>query len=510
MIDQIHDLPNSDDVIICIGDGSVSCSEMAEKLAQAFALDYHKILDKNTKIVPGIYHTSVYDITLAEIIDKLKLLDLAPKIRVLDLPPSQYSNPEDYIKTMDMIGNLSRWFSVHYDNDENVTWMSKTIKNNTAFCIMPFVGLYQAGDKASFCCHMPKIWPTGVIDYHGPVASQIRQQMLEGIRVPLCAKCYDLDDSGATSDRETWTKKFSSKFNIQSYDDLAKNISVKTAHIAVDNQCNLLCRTCCPGNSNLIEKEYKSLNIYQAKKILPLPNKVPDDLVIDNLAEILVTGGEPTVNHEFLDFLLSMPIEVKNRLSVTLSTNALVLSSKLKKVVDQIPGCKFGISLDGFNHTNFYIRWPSDWTKIISNISWFYHQGRLSHFNTTVSIYNITRLHQLYAWLDQEYPDIPCWMNFVTDPEHMIPWNFPDKSIVFQSLEQVEKLGIYKKSYDLQKNINAIRSSVNSWVHDTDRLERFFQFNDKLDFSRKVHLADYIPELDFHRPTKHHRKDLSS
>jgi MoaA/NifB/PqqE/SkfB family radical SAM enzyme len=335
---------------------------------------------------------------------------------------------------------------------------------------------------------------------------EIKNKMLNGTLIEECQHCYDIENHGSTSPRTRFNQQYLSSLNIRTKEELLNIGAPKFYHIVLDNQCNLLCRMCDPGSSSLIKKEYQTLGLFTKEE----QNKKDSDPVSDNIfknidltsvTQILITGGEPTINKRLLDSLENLAADNSNHnAEILISTNAVAIPNQLKKICKALPKLKFGVSIDGFDNINHYIRWPSDWGKIIKNIKYFYDSNRLSHFNTTVSIYNISELYQLYKYIDDNFPGIPCFMNFVTVPDHQTPWNYPDKKKVLTEIEKIKNLSLYWTQHDFKTLIDGIKFKLeNQNKVDSELLNKFFQFNDILDKSRNIKLKDYIPDIEMYR-----------
>jgi hypothetical protein len=62
--------------IICIGNGSANADQQARSIALKNNITYNGVLDVKTELVPGCYHTSVQDITLSYLLDKVASSDV--------------------------------------------------------------------------------------------------------------------------------------------------------------------------------------------------------------------------------------------------------------------------------------------------------------------------------------------------------------------------------------------------------------------------------------------------
>lgn len=492
----MNDHDDSPDIVVCLGTGTLECDTMTRSIASALGMPYNLILEPLTECRPGVYHTSVYDIKLSEI--KKKLHNLNAKIILLKLSPDSFQTKQDYTSTRLMFDTLAKIFPTEDQNVSSNQWIYQQLQNNKAFCIMPFVAVHQNNSGGSHCCHMPQqLWQGNFPDFFNNKSIEIRKKILSGQRVPECAKCYEIDDNHGHSDRKSYSYDLVGEFQISSESDLEKNTALKYFHLVLDNQCNLLCRMCHPHNSNLIEKEYIQLKLLD--KPVKSKKSVFDAIDYNTLEKMQVTGGEPTINDSFLDFLSGLPEGKKRTLHIMISTNAASFSKRFRSLVDEFPHLRFGVSIDGFNDLNYYIRWPSVWSKVTNNIKFLYNQGKISLFNTTVSIYNINKLFDLYNWFDENYLNIPCWMHFVDKPEIMIPWNYPNTSQILQDLDKIKNLKIYSMNQGLQDNIHYIELRLKSWRFDKDLLRKFYSFNDLLDRKRKTSLQNYNKELHYFR-----------
>jgi MoaA/NifB/PqqE/SkfB family radical SAM enzyme len=485
------------EIVVCIGTGSLDCDSLARDIASKLQMSYNLVLDSATQCQPGVYHTSVHDIRLLQL--KEKLVNQNAKIIMLDVPASSYHKPEDYADTMLMFHTLAKILPAENQPSSDDQWYFDQLNTNKAFCIVPFIGVHQRNNGGSPCCHISPMWSGNVPKFFNPRSQEIREQILQGQRVPECQACYDIDDNQGQSDRKTWSYEYGGKFNIFSKTDLEKNTHIKLFHLELDNQCNLLCRMCGPTNSNLIAKEYKELKLYKDSIRPKQQENLFKQLDLTGLEFISATGGEPTINEKFLNFLQTCTDEKKSTLEIMISTNAVAFNKSIKSLIGQFPRMKFGVSIDGFAGLNYYIRWPSEWRKVEKNIKFLQEQKKLSHFNTTVSIYNINRLYDLYHWIDSQYPDTPVWMNFVERPKQLTPWNYPNQTDIRLELEKIKKLKIYQVNHSLQNNIAYIETKLKTWKFDHDLLVEFYNFSDLLDNSRGVCLKDYNAELDHYR-----------
>ena len=476
-------------LIVCVGTGNSDADRLAKEIAKQQCLPYHEILDQHTVLGTGVYHTSVYDITPAKL--QTRLQDHACNIILLDQNQESYASPEDFATTIAMMFELKNSFDVQYQNSSVVPWVLKELHTNSAFCIMPFVGLYKTVNEVSHCCLMKPVAPA---DYSDSWSQNIKQNMLDGHRVEECDHCWHKENLGMTSPRQNFTQTWSSKFDIKTQQQLTSIVKPQYVYVVLDNRCNALCRMCVPGSSHLIAREYRSIGIsnYNNYKKQDMFSHVD----IDTVQCLHVAGGEPTINAELFKFLDQCLSKGREDIAFEISTNASVLSNKMLEYCEKFPNMKFTVSVDGFDQLNYYIRWPIKWDRWCDNVAKLHDLGRVVNFNTVVSIYNVAHLFDLYSFLDYKYKDIHCSINFVTGPDDSLyAWNHPETQTVLDNLQLIKQLKRYQQDQDFKNTIAGIENKIQNSKPDPECLKKFFEFNHKLDMSRGVCLENFVPEL---------------
>lgn len=485
------------DIIVCLGNGDVNAASQAQQIAVDRHTQYHGLLNPSAEVVPGCWHTSIYDITLTELKDKLGA-NLC-EIVVLDQPADCHQRLIDYNLTIDMAEALVPYCTVTFVNAQMSNPFRQILATNKSFCVMPFVGIHVSSTAIRHCCLQSPVSQTST--YQGfdqdPATVAIRQAMLDGQAVPQCKKCYEVEALGSISLRQDASLKWAYELDLRSEQDVIDHTRLINYEIVLGNKCNAMCRMCRPGASHLIDREYTQLAITDAAIGLKESDYL-QQVDIQNVQRLHVAGGESTISEPFENFLQKCIGQRRTDFEIHVSTNCYAISNRFMRLIEPFPNMTFGISIDGFDAVNLYIRWPIQWQKFCDNIKKLtknLSQEQYS-FNTVVSIYNIARLYELYKWLDDHYPDAHCSMTFLTEPFHMVPWNFPDKTLVLDNLEKIKTLSRYQRHEIFRSKIDALINRMATCEIDHKVLSEFFAFNDRLDQSRGVKLADYIPELE--------------
>jgi MoaA/NifB/PqqE/SkfB family radical SAM enzyme len=493
--------------ILCLGNNTEDTDIRTRLLADQNLVKCHGLIseldcpvDKQSIKNPGYYHSSVYDLEYHRLIELAQEFD---QLVILNQPKEQYSHPDAFYKTIRAAKQISATVPVVYldsTHETGITFFEDLTKTNKSFCIFPFIELLADNNQTKVCCRSdtPITLLSDIVDFKTDLNYQkIRNNMLKGILVPEhCSPCYDLEQQGILSARMQETVEWANRLNLSNIDDLDNLQHPVYYEVRPDNTCNLQCRTCGPDSSNLIAQEYKKINLitdYNKKHYLNF-----DFVKLENIKKLYVAGGEPTAMPEFYNFVEKCIQTKQTNFEFVVNTNGTKLSDKFKKQLKEFSNFQFIISIDGLGELNHYIRWPSKWETIVDNVKYLKEQNYVVSFNTTVSIYNIFQLYDLLAFFDQEFSATLVHCQFATSTNDLFSaLNFPDRNLILESLVRIRELKCYRNDLLLQSFIDGVIMHYDkNFKLDLENLKAFFEFNDKLDQSRNIKLADYIPELE--------------
>jgi molybdenum cofactor biosynthesis enzyme MoaA len=255
-------------------------------------------------------------------------------------------------------------------------------KNNSGFCIVPFTNLYVANDRIRLCCESEEKTnhrlnnTTGIMDiWNNDFYQSIRRGMLDGELPSSCRKCRLQESSGEESKR-LWENNHNpdiDKFNT------ITNAGPRKFDIRPSNKCNLECVMCNGIVSSAITKrvrEYTGGN-YSMFPIMTVGDWDQSIYITEyikknaeNVSLITLAGGEPFLMPEVYDLLESLSKSGHaEHIELRILTNGTVIRErwfedhlvKFKKV-------KINVSIDGTGSVLEYVRWPTNWNKIRSNI----------------------------------------------------------------------------------------------------------------------------------------------
>jgi len=274
-----------------------------------------------------------------------------------------------------------------------------------------------------------------------------------------------------------------------------KNTSPSYYEVRPSNVCNLMCRSCGPQWSNLIEKEHNTIGWHDSSIRYNYTNF--DFVKFDNLKKLYVAGGEPTASTDLYNFMQKCIDENNTDFEFIINTNAHKISTRFIEIANQFSNLQFIVSIDGFEQVNDYVRWLSHWGTTINNAKLLDKEHVIS-FNVVVSIYTISRLDQLLEFLDKEFdnPLVHCVFGEFGD-DILNPNLYPNKKYILEKLKSIQTFTCYKRDQLLKSFIDGLIIEYDQ-NKETDllKLQKFFEYNDTLDKSRGSLLKDYIPELD--------------
>ena len=492
--------------ILCIGNNTEDTDIQTTKLALEKQTKNHGLLNNNNFNIEnfGYYHTCILDLTLGNLIDIAKQFD---KIIMLDQAKETWPHWKPLLSTYKLMQELDQLGHVtEYKNNKNIEDYQnffRQIENNKSFCIYPWINLVEENGHLQTCARSRENITTfdKLQDWRtDPEFTKIRNKMLQGELLPKnCKYCYNYENKNIESYRQFETKEWISKLEIKSIEDLDNITHPYYYEIRLSNKCNLMCRSCKPEHSHLIDREYKKFNIiYPEKQYFKYSNL--DRIDIDSLSpkvRVYLTGGEPTVMTEVYTFMKKCIAKGKTDFDFTLGTNAATISNKFLDLANNFTNMNFSVSLDGYGRINDYWRWGSKWDQVIYNSKLLESYGHNISINCVPGIYNVTNLHLLYEFLDKEFPHTSVYLQ-INHVGSQSAYNHPNHDLVIKSMLKCKQTKMYYA--DGKSNKTAIDSLYDHYSKkpecDLQSLKEFFEYNDKLDAARNSRLGDYIPELE--------------
>lgn len=302
--------------------------------------------------------------------------------------------------------------------------------NSKTFCIMPFIhqNIKHEG-KVGACWR----YPDRIGDYRSQSLGEIwnseqtrelRRALLNGERPQGCRSCWDFEDSGVASTRQTCNETYGGNQYQMNFDEILADVAhdysmpyrPRSIEIRFDNTCNLRCRHCSPTYSsqweNLAFKDAEVKAFFTKwgagrleKKHISLPERSFEEFksAIPYLREVLIAGGEPLQQKRHWEMIDAMQ-DYAHNITLSYNSNLVALGIGFYNVLDHWPKFKkiiLRVSIDGDDKTFGYFRTNGDINKIIANVQKLHALTNIEmSLTTTVSIYNISRLVDIVKFVN--------------------------------------------------------------------------------------------------------------
>lgn len=494
--------------ILCLGNNTEDTDNRSRRLAQENHAEYHGLLSAlDSELTPqsykdpGYYHSTIYDMEISAMIDLVEQFDL---VIMLDQPVNQWTHPNAWLNTVKILKKAkTKTKFLDPEQVRSAEYFMDLVDSNKAFCIHPFIQLHTRFNHTVLCCRSTHpVSKIAEIDdfFSDSNYQQIRNDLIQGKQIPNCQACYKLEQQGIVSDRIHETVEWANRLGLKNLEDLSTIRQPVFYDIRPSNKCNLTCRMCSPSDSHLIAKEYKKLKIYTDKSDTSMHSSIFDHIKYDNVQQVYIAGGEPTVISELYEWLDHCVEHGHTDFAIELNTNGTNITPRLTKLLPHFKQFNFVFSIDAYDDLNQYIRWPSDWSTVTANWKMLKDLGHPVTLSTTISIYNVAKLSRLFQFIDEQFPGTLVHPSLAKSPSCMDPHNWPYPELAQTDLSLVKKT----KSY---RNLDFMKTVIDDFVDyfsnhpqpNETLLKDFFILNDKLDNNRSVWLKDHVPELDKYR-----------
>ena len=265
------------------------------------------------------------------------------------------------------------------------------LKQSRTFCIYPWIHIhaYPTGE-AYPCCHaemgvgqignckqntLKEIW-------NSPAQRKLRLDMLSETPNPACGRCYEQEQHGFFSGRQSANKHHGHHIReIYTTDETGANDGMALTYwdIRFSNLCNLRCRSCghifssqwYQDQAKLAGAEWKARN-----SVLNYAGRTETDIWeqlephLDFVEQIYFAGGEPLLMEEHYNILEELLRRGRTDVRLIYNTNFTHTDLKGRSVFEywnQFQSVAVGASLDASGARAEYIRKGTDWAQVEQN-----------------------------------------------------------------------------------------------------------------------------------------------
>jgi hypothetical protein len=305
------------------------------------------------------------------------------------------------------------------------------------FCVLPWIHAATLTDgTVQLCCVSAggsgvDLNESGLDEYWNcEYVRAARRRMLEGKSVVACERCYHDEAHGRRSQRMIENDVWSHRCGGEAISDLIGTTDadgtidapVQYIDLRLGNTCNMQCVMCQPRESSRwlpLARRLSELSqdrqqrrewhdkagIVQSRFEWYRQPEFWSNLTrfAPGLRQIHLAGGEPFLIRQQAEFVKACcELGEAEHISLHYHTNATIFPEELVPYWAQFEQVFFMISIDGVDEVANYVRYPSDWERIVANVRRFDSLGEntLLQFHSTIHALNVYRLPELLEWAD--------------------------------------------------------------------------------------------------------------
>jgi organic radical activating enzyme len=340
--------------------------------------------------------------------------------------------------------------------------------------------------------------------------------MLSELPCAECKKCYEQEDSGFFSMRNSANKHFGhhiADVDNTSADGHHPEFKIRYWDIRFSNICNFRCRYCGPNFSSNWWEDKATLYgrdsighpkfLYAGKDKDDIWNQMIDH--IPNLEQIYFAGGEPLIMDEHYRLLRELVDRNLTHVRLIYNTNFSELAYKKQDVLELwklFDSVSVGASLDAMGIRAEYMRKGTVWSDIEDN-----RRRMLKvcpdvdfYISATVSVFNVLHITDFHRdWAEKSLIKAQDFnVNILQGPEYyrcdILPRELKEvaKHKILDTINWLEGQDSLKRATTgYQGIINFMNANDNSGL-----ISEFLRITDQLDRLRDEDLLSIFPELE--------------
>jgi len=395
------------------------------------------------------------------------------------------------------------------------------------FCVLKWYHLeMHLGTGLSHSCfHCPTQQIPLDSDLHNtPQKIEQRELMLKGERPDECSYCWDIEDLGNVSARQTLAAQYfqhDNKIDLKAAKAGTSYVYPKYLELSFTNKCQMACSYCGPVFSTSWEKEIRQHGPYKLTKkgynLIESPQIENSPFVkkfwkwfpkaYEHLFVLRVTGGEPLLDKNTYRLLQYVKDNPKEGLTFHCNTNLMVTANRVHKyinLVKDIPDTKLYVSIDSWGDQAEYIRHGLDMDRFEENLHKVLANGIPVGIMCTFCFLSIPNFEQFLfkvAELKNTYGDlITLDMPNMVDPLHLTARIADDHviSILDNSLDFMKSFDHVFEPYEiikLERTTEWIKANRFDGKELKIQRNDFVKFVDEHDKRRGTNFTKTFPEL---------------
>jgi radical SAM protein with 4Fe4S-binding SPASM domain len=460
-------------------------------------------------------------------------IDYISKISADPMPLTVIKSTDKFSKILLNRGTVSRKETYQYGsmnpmkiNINDLTDKEKfLLTESKTFCMYPWIHLHVYPTGQAFpCCHAEmKVGKIGNCRtenleeiWNGDKLKLLRKDMLNEVSSPMCSRCYEQEDNGFFSGRQSANKHHGHHINRakETHDDgHLEKFEMTYWDIRFSNLCNLKCRSCGYIFSSQWYQDQAKLaggNWKDKNPVLNYAGRTETDMWeqlephLDYVEQIYFAGGEPLLMEEHYRILEELVQRKMFHVRLIYNTNFTHTELKGNSVFEywkQFNSVAVGASLDDQGPRAEYIRKGTDWAVVEQNRQ---EMIRICpevdfYISPTLSIMNAWHLPDFHRdWVERgliRAQDLN--INILQDPAHyridIAPAEYKEQLLT----KFTNHINWLKNQDPLQRATMGFESAVKFMMatDNTHLLDTFWRKTYELDNIRKENILTVIPEL---------------
>lgn len=404
---------------------------------------------------------------------------------------------------------------IHIDLDELTKREAELLMDSKIFCMLPWIHLHAFPDGRAYpCCLADAEYPVGSMRentmeeiWRGDKMQELRDNMLNEKPCETCNKCYEQEDTGFFSMRNSSNQAFG--HNIKDLD--SDEFKIRYYDIRFSNLCNLSCRSCGDIFSSNWVKDAKQYGwIPKDTPNVSYSGKTQTDAYeqvlphIPYLQEVYFAGGEPLIMEEHYKLLNELLTQGRNDVKLVYNTNFSELTFKGQSVLElwnEFDSVSIGASLDASYKRGELMRRGTVWENVVRNREQMMKVCPTVDFyvSSTLSVMNSLHLPDFHReWVELGLVEPMGWnVNILQGPNEyridMLPWAMKNEVIkkYEEHIKWLEPLDTFNRA------TNGFRSALN-FMNSTDNthfIKEFLRRTQALDKFRDENFFETFPEL---------------
>ena len=404
------------------------------------------------------------------------------------------------------------------------------LMQSDTFCMLPWSHLHAFPTGQAYpCCLGEMKFPIGNLReqtleevWNGEPMKELRRNMLTEKKSEVCNRCYEQEDMGFFSMRNSSNKRFGhhvNRIDTTKDDGTVEKMTLSYWDIRFSNLCNLRCRSCGSiFSSNWYDDQVKLLEFdggsaehfkknnrkieYAGRTQMDVWEQLEPHL--EYVEHIYFAGGEPLIMEEHYRILNALIKAGKTDVRLIYNTNFSEMRYKKQNVLElwnEFSNVCVGASLDAMGPLAELVRKGTDWAQVERNREEMLRICPQVDFyiSPTLSVMTVFQLPEFHRnWVEKgflKHQDLN--VNILQDPAFYRIDILPEATK--QELKQkYEEHIVWLAPHDhLRRATVGFESSIKFMMADdkTHLIPAFWDRNNKLDKIRSEDLLAVIPEL---------------